>query len=462
MNRRYEKVKLIEQMPQPNDQETENAVLATMMRYNEKYDEYSDMLSEDLFYDNIRKAVYKAVVGLIADKRITDMNSLSDYSASNDLGYKIQSEDIKQIFPYCSPATFKQDVERLILLSKRRKLWTQLMITANKVQDRSEDFGSAVEELKDSIENIQSESAEKKPATFEEAVDGLDEIVENNIRGIHNYLKTGFWVFDNFYLLRPDTLTIIAAFTSVGKSSLAMNLAVNVAKQGIGVAYYSLEMGKEELAARVIGSLSGISSKEIMNCKLEGEALAKYKQALPKARQLPIYIDDAATITFERTVRSIRNMTKLYDIKLVVIDYLQIYDQTQGSEESALAAMSREGKNIAKELQIPVIMLSQLNRNGEHPSMRMLRGSGQIAENADNILLIDRPEADPSTNLSYTGSMKDKPTHNTAVFTLAKGRGVGNVVRLMGFEPRYTQFYDLDENGNVMQAPQPDEGDMPF
>ena len=148
-------------------------------------------------------------------------------------------------------------------------------------------------------------------------------------------------------------------------------------------------------------------------------------------------------------------MVKSKGVKLAVIDYLQIYTQTSDSAEASLAYMARAAKNIAKEIAIPVILLSQLNRSAAHPSIKMLRGSGQIEESADNIVLIDRPEAYPDNNLKYEGEFADASTHGTAKLILAKGRGVGTGCRLVGFEGRYTQFYELSDTNRK-------EDDEPF
>ena len=117
--------------------------------------------------------------------------------------------------------------------------------------------------------------------------------------------------------------------------------------------------------------------------------------------------------------------------------------------------MARAAKNIAKECKVAVILLSQLSRGKEHPDIKQLRGSGQIEESADNIVLIDRPEAYPNSNIRYDGDFSDQDTHGTAKLILAKGRGVGVGTSLVGFDGRFTQFYELDEKPQV-------EDNMPF
>lgn len=137
-------------------------------------------------------------------------------------------------------------------------------------------------------------------------------------------------------------------------------------------------------------------------------------------------------------------MAKTKGVKLVVIDYLQIYNQTAESEEQGMSYMARACKNIAKETGVAVIALSQLNRSALHPSIRMLRGSGQIEESADNIVLIDRPEAYPDNKVKkYEGEFSDVSIENTAKLILSKGRGVGTGCALVGWKGQCTSFYEI-------------------
>lgn len=464
MTQNDKKEYIIGQRERPRDSETEEVVLATMMRYNDIYEANSDLMDASLFFDERRQAIFRTIVGTINEGKITDINTLYSYSKSHKVGVILDKVEFVSIFQKSSPATFKQDVLRLRDLSKRRQTYYQLLDAADKIFNPLEETEQTIDDAIKILTEIQDDKDESNISTFGDAINELRGIVEDNRSGKHRYLKTGFFVFDHYYLLRPDTLTIIAAFTSVGKSALAMNIALNIARQGIGVGYYSLEMGKAELASRGISGLAGVSSSDIMNTKLEGQAYDDFKAAAARESNLPIYIDERATISFDKTIRSITTLVKQGKIKIAMIDYLQIYNQKGDNVEGILAYMARECKNASKRLGIPFVVLSQLNRSADHPSRKMLRGSGQIEESADNIVLIDRPESEPNSTLTYEGSLKDKPTHNTAAFILAKGRGVGTCMRLVGFEPRFTQFYDLDDNGNPIQniTPQPEESVLPF
>lgn len=445
-----EKVKIIgEAQSQPHDENTEIAVLATLIRHNEKLSEYSDQLNQELFYVDKNQSIYQCIAGVVAESETTDINALVNYSTTHELPYRLDALDFLDTVKFISLDTLEQDINRLRKMWKQRKLWAQLQIASQNALDPMCNFDDVVNDTMNILGEIQSDTADSGVYSFDESVDELKEIVNDNAKGKRKSLETGFRLFDEYYLLRPDTLTVIAAFPGVGKSSIAMNIAMNTASLGNGVAYYSLEMGKSELAARAISGKAGISSSVIVNCKLSEFQLQKFDSAVGDTRGLAIYIDERATVSFDNTIKSIRTLVRTKGIKLAVIDYLQIYSQVGENTEASLANMARATKNIAKECKIAVILLSQLSRGKDHPEIRQLRGSGQIEESADNIVLIDRPEAYPNSSIRYEGDFSDQDTHGTAKLILAKGRGVGTGNALVGFDGRFTQFYELDNKPQV-------------
>lgn len=445
-----EKIKIIgEQQVQPHNDETEIAVLATLMRYNEKFNEYSDILTAEMFYQEKNQSIYQCIAGVITENKVSDIKALLDYAKTHELVYPLDETCFLEIVQFVSVDTLEQDILRLRNMWKKRELWVQLQLASQKVLDPMENLDEVVHNAMNSLGDVQSDTADNGIYSFDDSIDELIEIVNDNAQGKKKSLTTGFKLFDDYFLLRPTTLTIIAAFTGVGKSSLAMNIATKVAGEGKPTAYYSLEMGKSELAARAISGKAGISSSVIVNCKLESFQLQQFDRAIGETKGLPIYIDERATISFDNTVRSIRTLVRTKGIKLAVIDYLQIYSQVGDNVESSLAYMARAAKNIAKECKIAVILLSQLSRGKEHPDIKQLRGSGQIEESADNIVLIDRPEVYPNSSIKYEGDFSDQDTHGTAKLILAKGRGVGTGNALVGFDGRFTQFYELDNKPQV-------------
>lgn len=451
-------IKIIgEDRVQPHDINTEHVVLATLMRYNEKYMEYSEKLNEDLFFYPYEKNIFKSIAGVIGGDGITDINSLCMYGKVHSLvfavldAYKEQTEQINRqallsLFPLASPTTFEQDIKRLSYLARQRKGWRLLQIAANNILDPTLNIEEEVSKCIEGLSELHNDESDVI-STIGDAIEELTGIVNDNTEGRKISLTTGFKIFDEHFLLRPSTMTVIAAFSGVGKSALAMNITKAIAAQGEPCAYYSLEMGKSELAARVISRDAFMPSSIIMNKKLNAWQMRDFEVAVGKNKALPIYIDERSTVNFDATCASIRTMKKKYGIKLAVIDYLQIYSQTSDNDESSLGYMARMAKNIAKECEIAVILLSQLNRSGSHPNIMMLRGSGQISESADNVVLIDRPEAYKDGKvISYDGDFSDQPINGTALLMLQKVRGDSTDSRIVGFKGEYTQFYELDDD----------------
>jgi replicative DNA helicase len=215
---------------------------------------------------------------------------------------------------------------------------------------------------------------------------------------------------------------------------------------GCPVAFYSMEMKKEQIAARMISIASGVPANEILYSKLDGGQIQMIDRGVAKVENLPVYFDDRSTSNIETILSSIRMMKIKYGIKGVVVDYLQILNvNMKGSnKEQQMGDVARRLKNIAKELDIWVIALSQLNRDAQNPvpSLARLRDSGQIAEAADMVILIYRPEI---YGKRYPEEFSDKSTAGTAMIDVAKGRNVGLMKFIVGFRKENTNFYDLDD-----------------
>ena len=433
-----------EQLPLPHDENTENALLATLMAYNDKYEQYSDLLSDDLFYQKKQKAIFRCIEGVITSGEKVDFNSLYNYAQSHDTGMELYHNDFVEIYPLRNIQVMDQDIQRLSDLSKRRRLWMSLQQTSQRVLDMTNNLDDEVNDALTDLNEIQSDIKGNEVADMDAALAMVAERVKANQSGDKEYLTTGFQLFDEYYLLRPETLTVLAAFTGVGKSALALNICMAVARQGIAVAYYSLEMGMQELASRAMSKSAGMPASVIMNKKLSESQMKFFNLAMQRNSHLPVYFDDRSTVDFNKTIRSIRKMVKMKGIKLAIIDYLQIYGQIADDSEESISYMARAAKNIAKETGIAVLLLSQLNRSALHPNIKMLRGSGQIEESADNIVLIDRPEAYPDNKVTkYEGEFRDQSIVKTAKLILAKGRGVGIGSKLVGFEAQHTRFFEM-------------------
>ena len=469
----------------PSDTETEETVLGTLIRRNELYAQVDDILTPDAFRDEANSVVFRCIRWIIKSGRIADINSIVEAAKSHKSVVKVAVDDAKvfSVASHFSENTFFQDVERLINFARRRKAWTDLQQMSNKIIDLTEDVDATLEELQKDVDYLKGMGAvDDSVLDAKSALSGLNNVVQSNLSGESPMtIRTGYRFTDEKGGLRLGELTVIAAWSGIGKTSLALCMAVNMAFGGNPTAFYSLEMNARELWARIISGPAKLTSNKILTSQLSKDELSRFDKAVSSYMNIPLYIDESATISFDKVLRSVRTLVLQKGVKVFFVDYLQIFAQNSRGEkeESILSAMTRRLKNICKELNICCVLLSQLRRDKEeqHPRMDMLRGSGQIEESADNVVLIDRPAARPEWGIfNYKGIHSRVDTRGTAEINVSKGRNIGTSSCIVGFSGENTRFYDIvdipykskkgDEKGNneasVAKGREPVRSELPF
>ena len=278
-------------------------------------------------------------------------------------------------------------------------------------------------------------------------------------------IPTGFRKLDEKGGFQRSDLVVVAAEFSQGKTSLAIDFCVKAALGGHPCAFYSTEMTNEQLMARIMATQSGISSRVIMQEALTDEQTKVFGLAEQITRPLPIYFDDTATISIERIIVSIRQLVHKHHVEMVFIDYLQVLQTNESigrqTEEQFFGIVARKLKNLAKELGICIVLLSQLSRdkNTTEPTLSRLRGSGQIAEAADMVLLIYRPEM---YGKKYSGNHHLVQPEGTALIRLAKGRNVGTCEFICGYNAPTTHFFELSHIPTTSSATKCYDNGLPF
>ena len=316
-----------------------------------------------------------------------------------------------------------------------------------KAYDDTIDIDDLISEAENKLAAIQ-ETGQSKEATTSDAVRCLKERIRLNINNTGlSGIGTGLYKFDQFSGgLQKTDLIIIAGESSQGKTSLALTILKNaVLKYKAKAAVYSLEMDKVQLTARIISQETSISSKRILNQKLTNTEINNVIQTADKIGELPIYFDESSTSTIDQICTSMRRLKLKYGINLAIVDYLQLVGSSlkNKTDESLIADIARRLKNVAKDLGISVIALSQLSRttNGNHrPTKNRLRGSGQIEEAADVVMMIWRPETYEIDEFQepHSGII----TSGLAECMIEKGRNIGTGSFLLKFNPETTAFYD--------------------
>lgn len=428
-----------------NDLSAERSVVGTLIMYNRMFYAVQEDISPECFYNKKCEIIFNAFVTMLSEGKEVDVISIMAYMSSHKSGVPVNADDITEIIDCCLPSELllKQHVTRLKELCLRRDLWR----TGCQLINVGTNEGCDIQEALNAMNGVGIAAESNKTQSMKSVVCSMDKIVSDNRNGNKAQgINTGFACLDSRFGLHLGDLTIIAAETSQGKTSFALCLCLNVAAKGVPVVFYSMEMNAQQLTARMAATISGVNSNRILYAPLNDEEKSNYELAAKHLKTLPIFFDDKSTSSIENILLSIRANTRKNKTKIAVIDYLQILgtNQSIGNTEQFYGDVSRKLKNLAKELDICIIALSQLNRdrNNPEPNLARLRASGQIAEAADVVLLLYRPEY-------YGKSYKDSSidTKGTALLTIAKGRNIGVGEEVIGFNAETTYFFDL--NGRI-------------
>lgn len=426
----------------PQAPEAEKVVLGTLLSDSNILNDVRDVLPVDSFYITKHKEIYQAILN-VADKG-EHPDIITVFNECQRQKYDISAYDVAQLSSNYTP--FIQDhVGILVEKYQRRKFFEIGALLQSNSYSELNDINQVLDDVKSRLDNIFT-SNKDCVYTIKDAVQSVYDNIDKNMRGKAELTgsPTGFSLFDKRSGgLQTSDLIIIAADSSQGKTSLAIKLAMNC---GCPVAFYSMEMKKEQVAARMISIESGVPSNEILYSKLASGQIQMVDKGVARVIDIPVYFDDRSTSNIETILSSIRMMKIKYNIKGVIVDYLQILNvNMKGSnKEQQMGDVARRLKNIAKDLDIWVIALSQLSRDRQNPapSLSRLRDSGQIAEAADMVILIYRPEI---YGEKYPEEFENKSTKDTAMIDVAKGRNIGLLKFLVGFDAKTTNFYELED-----------------
>lgn len=438
------------------DERCEMAVVGIIATY-ENYFKCAE-LSEEMFAHHHTRKIYHAMKEVAESGQAIDVSSVSLALAQSGLrdtvDYLFDCTNLQQ-----STATFSLNCERLRDLWKRRTLRVAAVMLAQKSADESIDVDKLLNEASAELERVQcAESG--GVLSMKDAHKSTYDTVNNNLSGERNGMYTGFRYFDNEGGFQNGEFVIIAGATSQGKTAFALDVCLNAAISGVPCACFSMEMSNTEIDARLLGKVSGVRPSDIMRKPLAPEQLKAYDRAIGSTGDLPIYFDDRPAHTVESIVASVRKMSKRMGVRMVIVDYLQILQANQRlgnmTEEQFFGVTARRFQQLAKELGVCVVLLSQLHRDhaDEEPNINRLRGSGQIAEAADTVIIIWRPEYYGKT---YEGRYANVRPEGTALVKIVKGRNIGTGEFICGFDSVRLRFFDLDNIPSV-----PDNRKQPF
>lgn len=456
--------------PLVNDTKAEQYVIGSLLVDSTAYTLVSQYLDEDCFYDPMCRDIWKAVDNMGKQGMPIDVISVS--AELNKQKSNVTALDLMNISAQiASSAHVEYHAIRLQDLGRRRKLWvvgqqlskvglSEEILTADAHQEAIESIGGVFEKA-DGV------------FTLDDAMNSLNEIMVKNatVGGVTTGTKTGMERFDEKGGLQKSDLIIVAGETSQGKTSLALCMTRHAIENGAKVAFYSMEMTKEQLTARLLSAKTNIPANNILySGSLAPSEIRMIDDARGKLPGENLFFDDKSTSNIDSILLSIRMLKMQKDIDGAVVDYLQILNvnsrSTSFSREQAMGDAARRFKNLAKELNIWIIALSQLSRdsNCPEPNLNRLRDSGQIGEAADVVILVYRAEYYNRAYPAPFDNKDDYPTDGTAMIDVAKGRNIGTFKFFMGFNKNTTNFFKTNLINEDVHVPfeKPEEADAPF
>lgn len=426
------------------DEDAEKVVLGTILLERDAIEEVRDKPCEECFYKPLHAEIYKAALQLVSSGERADMITVRAKLTAN--GIEFDMAEYANIIS-CHTFDLYQYACRLQDLYVRRLFYKIGQYLVSNSYTESEDIVDVIEKASDDLSSL-FKSSVTTISTINDGLKGLYQLINNNLNGgkALTGTPTGFAKLDaKSGGLQKSDLIVIAGETSQGKTSLAVSIMRNAAFSGARIVMYSMEMKKEQIAARIPSMESGVPSNEIMYSRLTDSQIQAVDAGVGKIAGKGIYFDDRSTSNIDAILSSIRYVKLKYDIDGAIVDYLQILNVNMkgANKEQQMGDVARRLKNIAKELDIWIVAISQFNRDKDNllPSLARLRDSGQIAEAADMVLLVYRPE---TKNANYPGEFSNASTRNTALIDVAKGRNIGVLKFICGFNPSTTMFYNLD------------------
>lgn len=430
----------------PNDQEAEQAVLGAMLIDNNATVEVLELLKQDDFYRKDHEIIFSCILELYKSGKPIDILTVKDMLNSRNMLQNVGG--IEYLTSLASGVYTVSNVEAYVNIVEGKSVLRKLIQVSNEIIKSGYDDKEDIEIILDNAESKIFEILQKKNTKGslhikDILVDSFTKLEElynnkNSITGV----PTGFLELDKKTSgLQKGNLIFIAARPGMGKSSLALNIAQNAAiKNKIPVAIFSLEMTKEELTNRILCAEAMVDSSKIKNGTIEEEDWLKLANSLGPISESPIYIDDTSNLSVMDIRARCRKLKMEHDIGLIIIDYLQLMEgRKSDNRQQEIAEISRSLKILAKELNLPIIALSQLSRAPEQradhrPILSDLRESGSIEQDADIVMFIYRDDI-------YNPESEKK---NIAELIIAKQRSGSTGSMELLWLGEYTKFVNLD------------------
>ena len=442
----------------PQAPEVEKAVLGALMIDKDAYLEVCDKLRPESFYEPRNQMVYEAIQKLSMDENPVDMLTVVDMLGKmgklEDVGGPAYVADLSSRVATSANLEYHANIVAEKYLS--RQMISYVSVIGKKTYDESYDIKDVVQEAESTLFELSQKNMKKDYSVLAPIVDkamDMVKIAHANKGGITG-ISSGYFKLDDMICgWQNSDLVIIAGRPAMGKTAFALSLAKNIAAdQKIPMAFFSLEMSDVQLANRLISNACKIEGTKLMSGQLDRADWLRLDKKIDNLKDAPLYIDDTEGLSVMELRTKARRLVREKGVKLIMIDYLQLMTASGmkfNSRQEEVSLISRSLKGLAKELNIPVLALSQLNRGvesrqgaeGKRPQLSDLRESGAIEQDADMVIFLHRPEY-------YGLKMSDDGLidyHNRAEVIISKHRKGATGIILMNFIGDYTRFENCDD-----------------
>lgn len=445
----------------PHDTELEEVVLGALMLEKDAYMNVSDILTPDAFYEPKNQKIYEAIATLGFNQRPIDMMTVTEQLRQN--GTLQEVGGALHITELTGRVYSAANVEFHAKIIAQKYLARRLITFATKIEtdafDESNDVDDLLQAAEGQIFEISQMHLKREVTQIDPVLNlALEQIqtAANTETGLSG-LQTGYTELDRMTSgWQNSDLIIIAARPAMGKTAFVLSMAKNMAiDYNTPIAIFTLEMANVQLVKRLISNVADLNGEQIKSGKLTPEEWDRLNSRLRNVYSAPLYLDETPGLSITELRTKARRLVRERGVRMIMIDYLQLMTASSmklGSREQEVSTISRSLKGLAKELNIPIIALSQLNRSTEtredkRPVLSDLRESGAIEQDADIVCFIHRPEY-------YTKSTDDGNGHDIrglAELIVAKHRSgaVGDVK--LRFVSKFARFENWDEGYNLMQ-----------
>ena len=450
---------------QPQATEIERAVLGALMIDKDAYAVVCETLLPESFYEPRHQKVYQAIMELSLKERPVDIWTVTEQLAKQgDLEMVGGPGYITELSSRVASAA---NIEYHARIIAQKSLARQLISFSSNIQtkafDETVDVDDLMQEAEGSLFELGQRNMKKDYTQIDPVIKQAMEILQKaaaNTTGLTG-IPTGYSGLDNMTSgWQNSDLIIIAGRPAMGKTAFALSLAKNIAIDAeIPVAFFSLEMSNVQLMNRMLSNVCEVSGKKIMNGQLDDGEWKRLDRNVRRLQGKPMYVDDTPGMSIFELRTKARRLVREKGVRIIMIDYLQLMNANGakfGSRQEEVSTISRSLKGLAKELDIPIIALSQLNRTvenrdgieGKRPQLSDLRESGAIEQDADMVIFVHRPEY-----YHIYDDGKGNDLHGMAQIIIAKHRKGGTGDVLLNFRGELTRF-ENPEDTIVSAAPE--------